>query len=74
MKHILGAQETNIKLVNTNRLIKSVHSDKCLEVIIDIVNTNKPEKEYTIIWNLILAIVKRKLKNKFFISENSEEK
>ena len=49
MKHILGAQETNIKLVNTNRLIKSVHSDKCLEVIIDIVNTNKPEKEYTII-------------------------
>ena len=48
MKRILGAQETNIILVNTNRVTKSVHSDKCLEAIINTVNTNKPEKDYTI--------------------------
>ena len=48
MKRIFGAQETDIRVVNTNRVIKSAHSDKCLEAIIDIVNTNKPEKDYTI--------------------------
>ena len=44
MERILGAQETNIMPVNSNRVTKSAHSDKCLEAIIKTVNTNKPKE------------------------------